>query len=80
MYEETKEQAVENAKTEDLQPLHDRYLEVEALFKQFKSDHYRGVVNGDVNAARRRARVVSSELGKQLKDYRMLSNEHGKNK
>ena len=78
MHEEAERQLVGNARTEELQPLHDVFLQIEQLYEQLRHDHYKGVVNGDVNAARRRARVVSSEIAKRLKDYRLVSNEHGK--
>lgn len=65
--------------TEALADLQEFYLELEKLWEDFKTYHHKGVVKRDVNAARRRARVVSIELAKQLKEYRTLSNNIGKN-
>lgn len=78
MHEDAKAQPVGTATTESLQPLHDVFLQIDQLYSQFVADHSKGAVQGDVNAARRRARVVSSEISKLLKSYRMLSNEYGK--
>lgn len=61
-----------------LQPLHDIFLELSTYWDQFARDHRKGVVEKDVNAARRRARVVSIEIAKLLKEYRSLSNDISK--
>lgn len=78
MHEEATEQTAELAFNEDLQDLHDAFLSLRDLWEEFERDHYKGSVRRDVNAARRRARVVSIEIAKRLKEYRAVSNSVGR--
>lgn len=74
----SEEETGELAYNEDLQHLHDMYLELREVWENFTTEHYKGIVKRNSNVSRRRARVLSSEIAKKLKEYRAASNEFGK--
>lgn len=78
MHEEVETQVAEAAFKEEFQPTHDVFLQVRDLWDEFDRNHNKGILTRDVTAARRRARVLSIEIAKLLKDYRGLSNAIGK--
>lgn len=77
-HEVAQDQSQDPAFNKELQPIHNLFQEIESIWTKLKQDHVKGVVTRDVNAARRRARVLSVELSKKLKEYRELSKDYGK--